>query len=223
MTDGKTALVAGATGLVGGHLVRHLTDGDAYAKVTTVARRPLAGVTSPKLDGIIADFEKLDVSLTGIAADDAFCALGTTIGKAGSQAAFRKVDHDYILSFARAAKAAGAKQFMLVSSMGADPSSSIFYSRVKGETEQAVAAVGFETLHIFRPGLILGERTERRTLEGLGMGIAPFLNPLMLGPARPYRSIPADIIARAMRGAALSGLTGRHVHTYDAMNRLAGL
>jgi len=221
--SGRTALVAGATGLVGGHLARHLTDGDTYAKVTTVTRRPLSGLASPKLNGVLADFDKLDVSLTGIAADDAYCALGTTIKKAGSQAAFRTVDHDYIIAFARAAKAAGAKRFMLVSSMGADASSSIFYSRVKGETEQAVASVGFETLHIFRPGLILGERTERRTLEGIGMGIAPFLNPLMLGPARPYRSIPADIIARAMRGAAQSGLTGRHVHTYDAMVRLAGL
>ena len=221
--SGRTALVAGATGLVGGHLVRQLLEEDAYAKVTTVARRPFEGVSSAKFESIIADFDTLEISLTGTAADDAYCALGTTIKKAGSQAAFRTVDHDYIVSFARAAKAAGAKCFMLVSAIGADPSSSVFYSRVKGETEEAVAAVGFETLHIFRPGLILGERTERRTLEGIGMAIAPRLNPLMLGPARAYRSIPAPVIARAMRGAALSGLTGRHVHTYDAMTRLAGL
>lgn len=221
--SGRTALVAGATGLVGGHLIRQLAGDNACAKVTAVLRRPLEGIASPKLNEVIADFDKLDISLTGVAADDAYCALGTTIKKAGSQAEFRKVDHDYIVSFARAAQAAGAKRFMLVSAIGADPTSSVFYSRVKGETEQAVTALGFETLHIFRPGLILGERAERRTLEGLGMGLAPFLNPLMLGPARVYRSIPAETIAHAMSGAAMSGLTGRHVHTYDAMTHLAGL
>lgn len=221
--SGRTALVAGATGLVGGHLVHQLLASDAYAHVTALTRRPLEGISSPKLNGVIADFDTLDGSLTGSVAEDAYCALGTTIKKAGSQAAFRRVDHDYIIAFARAAKQAGARRFLLVSSMGADPSSSIFYSRVKGETERDVEALGFETLHIFRPGLILGERAERRTLESLGMGLAPFLNPLMLGPARAYRSIPAGVIARAMRAAALSDITGRHVHTFDAMNRLAGL
>ncbi|MBO6635951.1 NAD(P)H-binding protein [Parvibaculum sp.] len=223
MTDGRTALVAGATGLVGGHLVRQLIADASCRKLVTLTRRPPEGVASPKLNGVIADFGKFDVSLTGVAADDAYCALGTTIKTAGSQAAFYTVDHDYIVAFANAAKAAGAKRFMLVSAIGADATSSIFYSRVKGETERDVEALGFEALHIFRPGLLLGERAERRTLEGIGMGLAPYLNPLMLGPARVYRSIPAATVAGAMRGAAASGLSGRHVHTYDAMIRLAGL
>ena len=223
MTDGRTALVAGATGLVGRHLVRQLIADAGCRKLVTLTRRPPEGIASPKLNGVIADFGNLDVSLTGITADDAYCALGTTIRAAGSQAAFRTVDHDYIVAFARAAKAAGAKRFMLVSAVGADARSSVFYSRVKGETERDVEALGFETLHIFRPGLLLGERAERRALEGIGMGLAPFLNPLMLGPARVYRSILAETVASAMRGAAASTLTGRHVHTYDAMVRLAGL
>ncbi|WP_293336369.1 oxidoreductase [Parvibaculum sp.] len=222
MTEGRSALVAGATGLVGGHLVRQLIEDPAYAKTIVLTRRPLDGVTSPKLQTIIADFDALDDVLPDIVAEDAFCALGTTIKKAGSQPAFARVDHDYIVSFARAAKAAGVRRFLLVSAMGADPASSIFYSRVKGETERDVAALGFETLHIFRPGLILGDRSERRPLEAIGMSLAPFLNPLMLGPARPYRSIPAETIAGGMRGAAHGQEKGVLIHAYDAIRQYTG-
>lgn len=223
MGEGKTALVAGATGLVGGHLVRQLIEDPAYARVVVLARRPLDSVNSPKLQTIIADFDALEEAMAGVAADDTFCALGTTIKKAGSQLAFRKVDHDYIVAFARAAKAAGARRFMLVSAIGADASSSIFYSHVKGETERDVSALGFEALHIFRPGLLLGERAERRTLEGIGMSLAPLLNPLMLGPARPYRSIEGETLARGMRGAARSGSKGILIHAYDAIQHYAAL
>ena len=221
MGKGRTALVAGATGLVGGYLIRHLIEDPAYAQVVVMARRPLDGIASPKLQTIIADFDALDEATTGVTADDAFCALGTTIRKAGSQPAFYKVDHDYIVSFARIAKAAGAKRFMLVSAIGADAASSIFYSRVKGETERDVAALGFETLHIFRPSLLLGDRAERRPLEALGMGLAPFLNPLMLGPLRAYRSISGETLAHAMRGAATTSRTGILIHAYDAIRQYA--
>lgn len=225
MANGRTAIVAGATGLIGTHLLHLLLADPAYEKTVALARRPLEGFSSPKLQAINADFETLDADLRGVAVDDAFCTLGTTIKSAGSQAAFRKVDHDYILAFARGAKEAGAKRFFLVSAMGASPSSSIFYSRVKGETERDVAALGFEAFHIFRPGLLLGERRETRFGEEVGAVLSPFLNPLMIGPARAYRSIRAGTVAAAMRGAALSpeGGTGRHIHTHDAMVRLAGV
>lgn len=223
MAEGRTALVAGATGLVGGHLVRQLIEDPAYVRVVVLARRPLDGPNSPKLQTIIADFDALEYAMTAIAADDAFCALGTTIKKAGSQAAFRKVDHDYILAFARAAKSAGTKRFLLVSAIGADASSSIFYSRVKGETERDVSALGFEALHIFRPGLLLGERAERRTLEGIGMSLAPLLNPLMLGPARAYRSIEGETLARGMRGAARGNGKGIFIHAHDSILHHAAL
>jgi len=223
MTEGRRALVAGATGLVGGHLVRQLIDDAACSRIVALTRRPLHGLSSLKLDVVDTNFDTLDGALQDIAADDAYCTLGTTIKVAGSQAAFRKVDHDYIVAFARAAKAAGAKRFMLVSAIGADPASSIFYSRVKGETERDVEAVGFEALHIFRPGILLGERAERRLLEQIGMELSPFINALMLGPARAYRAIAAETVARAMRAAAASDLAGRHIHTYDAMIHLAGV
>ncbi len=222
MTKKRTAIVAGATGLIGGHLVPLLLADPAYEKVVVLARRPLEGIASPKLQTIIADFGALDAALAGLAVDDAFCALGTTIKVAGSQDAFRKVDHDYIVAFARAAKAAGARRFLLVSAMGADANSSIFYSRVKGETERAIRSIGFEMLHVFRPGLLLGERHEKRTGEEIGAALTPFLYPLMLGPLRAYRSIRGEAVARAMKGAALSGGTGSHVHTYDSMMQFAG-
>lgn len=220
----KTALIAGATGLVGGHLLRLLLADPQYGRVVAVTRRPLDGAASPKLEELVVDFDALDKSLAqnDIPVDDAFCALGTTIKTAGSQAAFRRVDHDYIVAFAKAAKARGAKRLLLVSSIGADPASSVFYSRVKGETEQAVGALGFETLHIFRPGLLIGARAESRPVEALGKIVSPVLNALMLGPARAYRSIRAENVARALRAAASTGVTGRQIHTHDSMMRLAG-
>ncbi|MDZ4382118.1 MAG: NAD(P)H-binding protein [Parvibaculum sp.] len=221
--NGKTTLVAGGTGLVGRHLIRQLIADTSCSKIVALTRRPFDEPSSSKLHVAVVDFDAPDGALQGIAAEDAYCALGTTIKVAGSQAAFRKVDHDYIVAFARAAKAAGAKRFMLVSAIGADPASSIFYSRVKGETERDVAAIGFEALHIFRPGILLGARAERRPLERIGMELSPFLNALMLGPARAYRAIAAETVAGAMRGAAASNLDGRHIHAYDAMNRLAGV
>ncbi|MBX3493994.1 MAG: oxidoreductase [Parvibaculum sp.] len=220
----KTALIAGATGLVGGHLLKLLLADPQYSRVVAVTRRPLQGVASPKLEELVVDFDALDKSLAqkDFPVDDAYCALGTTIKTAGSQEAFRKVDHDYIVAFAKAAKAGGSKRMMLVSSIGADPTSSVFYSRIKGETEQALGVLGFEALHIFRPGLLIGERTESRPAESIGKVVSPVLNALLLGPARAYRSIHAEYVARAMRAAASTGDTGRHIHTYDRMMRLAG-
>jgi len=220
----KTALIAGATGLVGGHLLKLLLADPQYRKVVAVTRRPLDVVASPKLEELVMDFDALDKSLAqkNIPVDDAYCALGTTIKTAGSQDAFRKVDHDYVVAFAKAAKARGAKRLMLVSSIGADPASSVFYSRVKGETEQALGALGFEALHIFRPGLLIGERAETRPVESIGKLVSPMLDAMMLGPMRVYRSMRAENVARAMRAAASTATSGRQIHTYDQMMYLAG-
>lgn len=214
----RTALVAGATGLVGGFLLKRLLDAPTYDRVVVVTRRSV-GLSHPKLIEIVTDFETLELALakSAIHADDAFCTLGTTIRKAGSQPAFRRVDFDYVVNFARAAKAAGARRFLLVSAIGARADSSIFYSRVKGEAENAASELGFDATDIFRPGLILGERGERRPAEAAMMAAMPFLNAILIGPAKIYRGIQADTIAAAMVAAAQTPAEGRIVHTYASM------
>ena len=214
----RTALLAGASGLVGGHLLQRLLADPRYKRVITVSRKAL-GIEHPKLRSLITDFDPIEAAIAGLGetVDDAFCALGTTIKTAGSRAAFRHVDFGYVVAFARAARTVGARRFMLVSAIGASARSRIFYLRVKGETEEAVAALGYPALHIFRPGLLLGHRAKPRPREALGMALAPFLNPLMLGPAKAYRGIPADTVAAAMISAAGTQRTGRHTHTYADM------
>ncbi len=218
----KTALLAGATGLVGGLLLKRLLASPDHAAVVAVTRRRLA-FTHPKLTEIVTDFETIEeaVAAAHVEVDDAFCALGTTIAKAGSQPAFARVDLDHVAAFARAAKAAGAERFLLVSAIGASPSSRIFYSRIKGKAEEAVRSIGFGATHIFRPGLILGERGERRPTEAAMMAATPVLNALLVGPLTIYRGIAADTIAAAMLAAAGSDGKGLHVHAYRAMIDLA--
>ena len=154
----RTALLAGATGLVGGHLLRRLLADPRYRQVIAVSRKAL-GIEHPKLRPVITVFDAIEAAVAGLdeTVDDAFCALGTTVKTAGSRAAFRRVDFGYVVAFARAA---GAQRLMLVSAMGASARSGIFYLRVKGETEEAVAVLSYPALHIFRPGLLLGQRAE---------------------------------------------------------------
>jgi uncharacterized protein YbjT (DUF2867 family) len=227
MTHGsshRTALLAGATGLVGRHLLRRLLAEPKYRQVITVSRKAL-GIEHPKLRTLITDFDAIEAAIAGLGetVDDALCALGTTIKAAGSREAFRRVDFGYVVAFARAARAADARRLMLVSAIGASPRSALFYLRVKGEMEEALAALGYPALHIFRPGLLLGRRAESRPREALGMTLAPFLNPLMVGPAKAYRGIPAETVAAAMIAAAGTARTGRHIHTYADMMAPKGI
>ena len=198
MAKSRTALVAGATGLTGKHLLEFLLADARYASVHALVRKS-ALQTHPKLSEDVIDFESLPkLSKT----DDAFCCLGTTIRQAGSQAAFRKVDFDYVWNFATAAKAAGAKRFLVVSALGANAKSAVFYNRVKGEMENALKAMNFESLHIFRPSFLLGERAEARVGERLGIKVFSALAPLMIGPARKVRPVEAKAVARSIWAAA---------------------
>ncbi len=200
----RTALVAGATGLTGKHLLEFLLADERYATVHALVRKATLP-THPKLSQGVVDFESLPKLPK---ADDAFCCLGTTIKKAGSQAAFRKVDFDYVLKFATAAKAAGAKRFLVVSALGAYAKSAVFYNRVKGEMENALKPMNFESLHIFRPSFLLGERTEARVGERLGIAVFSALAPLMIGPARRVRPVEANLVARGMVLAASGSALG---------------
>ena len=193
----RSALLAGATGLVGGHVLEQLLADETWSRVVTVGRRPIAQ-RHDKLEQRILDLGALDAVGDLPHADDVFCCLGTTIKQAGSQAAFRRVDHDFVLSLANAGLRTGATQFLLVSAIGADPEARVFYSRVKGEVESAVRALPYRAVQIFRPGLLLGHRSQPRFGERVAMVIMPIVHPLLIGRLRRYHSIQARDVARAM-------------------------
>jgi uncharacterized protein YbjT (DUF2867 family) len=217
----KTALIAGATGLVGSQCLARLLEQPAYERVLALVRRPLPH-TDPKLDQHVVDFDRLGAAGTDFpAADDVFCCLGTTLKRAGSRAAFRQVDFTYIVSLAGLSLGRGAKQFLLVSSLGANPNSPVFYSRVKGETEAAVSALPFEGRQIFRPSILLGERAEHRPGERAGIVMMRGLSFALLGPLRRYRPIDAGTVARAMVRVALAAPRGVNIFESNDIERLA--
>ena len=206
-TRPRTALLVGASGLVGSHCLKALLARREYQVVTALVRRPLP-LEHPKLVQQVIDFEQLEEREGLFKAEDLFCCLGTTMKKAGSQEAFTRVDHDYPLEIARLAARQGARQFLMVSALGADTSSRIFYNRVKGQIEEAISDLTFEAVHIFRPSLIMGRRPKFRPVEWLAMILVSTIKPLMIGPLRRYRPIKAAIIAKAMVGIALEDRWG---------------
>jgi uncharacterized protein YbjT (DUF2867 family) len=194
---GKTAMIAGATGLVGHHLLELLLQDPSYAKVIALSRYRLT-VQNSKLENILVDFERLQTITPFLQVEDVFCSLGTTIKKAGSREAFRKVDFDYVVNVATFGLSLGGRGFYVVSSMGANPQSRAFYLRVKGEMEEAVKALGYPSLGIFRPSLIAGRRRESRLGERVALWLAKLMSPLLVGPLNKYRPNSAAAIARAM-------------------------
>lgn len=213
----KTALVAGATGLVGGELVKLLLEAPEYGGVTALVRRPLA-VNHARLEQVMVDFAALDRFRERFRVDDVFCCLGTTIKKAGSQEAFRQVDLEYPAAMARLAREEGARQFLIVTATGADPRSGIFYNQVKGQAEEAIRAAGLPAVHIFRPSLLLGRRQERRPGEQFATAVSRVIP--WVGPLKRYRPIEAKVVAAVMCRAAQAGAAG--VHTYES-GRIAEL
>ena len=208
-TSSRTALIIGATGLIGGQLLTKLLHTPYYDKVIVLTRRTL-GITNTKLTEVIFNFDNPDTEK--VKADDIFCCLGTTIKKAGSKDAFKKVDLEYPLTVAALALKNGAQKYLIVSSVGADPKSGIFYSKVKGEVEQGLIAMKFPTLHIFHPSLLLGDRKEARMGEKVGEVLAAVFKPLMFGPLKKYRAIDSEKVANAMLVFAKKSETGVFIH-----------
>ena len=199
-------LLAGGTGLIGREVLRlALSDGH---EITAVGRRP-TGMASSEIVSGFDDLPRLPP------ADAAICALGTTIRQAGSQEAFRAVDEEAVVSFATAAKAAGAKHFLVVTAVGANPEASVFYSRVKGQAEHQLGRLDFRRLDIIRPGLLLGDRTQRRPIEALLQRIAPATDRLMRGKWRRYRSVQAADVAQCLLGLAAYKESGVYTHHFD--------
>lgn len=214
LVSNKTALVLGATGLVGTLLTDQLLQSPEYDRVAVLVRRTLDR-RHPKLIQEITDFDQLNPNK--VRGDDVFCCLGTTIKVAGSREAFYRVDGTYPYEIGRLARQNGAAQYLLVTAMGADPKSPLFYNRVKGETEQRIDSLGFPTFCIFRPSLLLGDRREFRLGERVAQGFLAIIAPLMLGGLKKYRPVEARQVAAAMRIVASRGLKGRHVFESDQL------
>ncbi|MBX3259199.1 MAG: NAD-dependent epimerase/dehydratase family protein [Labilithrix sp.] len=217
----RRALVLGATGLVGGRAVAHLVDSPAYERVTCLVRRATLA-TSDVLRERVVDFAKLTADDVE-PADDLYCAIGSTMKKAGSREAFRRVDLELPLRVAELAVAAGVKRIALVSSVGASAEAKSFYLRTKGELEDALAALPLTALHVMRPSLLLGDREESRPGEAIATVLARAANGLLVGGLRRWRAIDVDDVGRAMVAAT----TGpdpdppRRIHEHDAIVALS--
>ncbi|WP_052592462.1 oxidoreductase [Aureispira sp. CCB-QB1] len=207
----KTALIIGASGLVGKRLVQQLLQDERYEKITALVRTPLE-IKHEKLTQTRYDFNWPNADLA--IGDELFCCLGTTIKKAGSQAAFRKVDYDYIVETAKIALANGTKKIAVVSSMGADKDSSIFYNRIKGETEAALQKLSYEACYILRPSLLMGARDELRMGELVGK---LFMTAFAFAVPNKYKGIEGKQVAKAMIAIMNSNKVGFQIFESDAL------
>jgi uncharacterized protein YbjT (DUF2867 family) len=205
--ENRVALVAGSTGLIGSQLLELLLGDSFYTKVVALSRKPLSN-SHPKLENIIVEADELK-NHSDLKADDVFCCLGTTIKQAKTREAFRKVDFDYPVELASRLKANGANQFLLVTALGADKNSKIFYNRVKGEVEEAIGETGFTAFHIFRPSLLVGPRKEPRAGEDAAKVVYKIFGFLI--PAK-YKGIESVKVARAMLSFAKENKPGKYVH-----------
>jgi uncharacterized protein YbjT (DUF2867 family) len=215
----KTALIFGATGLVGGHVLQQALAADAYTSVVAFTRGPLS-ITHPKLKNVVINFDKLGDYKKEIVGDDLFLCLGTTIKKAGSEAAFKVVDFDYPLAVAKMAKENGVNQVLLCSAVDADATSKIFYNRMKGMLEDALKALNFNALHIFQPSLLLGERNENRFGESVAKVVGKFLDKIIGGLLSKYRPVEGETVASAMVKSAQILRGGVFVHASHKLSKI---
>lgn len=216
----RTAFVAGASGLIGSFLARLLCERPEYDVVRIGIRRKIQ-IQSPKLRQEIIDFDRLEESLDFKGVTDVFCTLGTTIRKAGTQQAFRRVDFEYPHSLAQIAARDHVQGFLIVTSLGANAMSGNFYLRTKGEVEDAIKKTFEGSLHFFRPSLLLGERGKVRMGERIGSVVLKFASFSMIGRFRKYRPILASKVAGGMVCAALGSDPGVHIHESDRIRDLA--
>jgi uncharacterized protein YbjT (DUF2867 family) len=193
----KKAIIYGASGLVGSYILENLLSNTNYEQIIIVVRKEL-NLQHPKLKTLIGDFHSLNKLVKDIQTDEIYIALGTTQKKTPDKKIYYQIDHDYPVIAAKLAKENGTKSVFLVSSIGANPNSSVFYTKTKGETEQDIINLNFEHTYIFRPSMILGNRKENRPLEKVLKTIFRIINPLFIGKLSSYKGIEASDIAQAM-------------------------
>jgi uncharacterized protein YbjT (DUF2867 family) len=211
----KTALIAGSTGLIGRQLLQLLLESDRYTVVKALTRTKLP-VEHPKLIQVLTDYQNLESKKEQLAADDVFCCLGTTMAKARSKSKFRQVDYVYPVELAKIVSTLGAKQFLIVSALGADGKSSIYYNHVKGEVEETVSKIDFSAVHIFRPSLLLGVRGEKRPGEDVAKLVYKIF--WFVIPDK-YKAIESGKVAKAMLHYASRDQQGTFTHESREMQR----
>lgn len=217
MNTHLTVCLAGSTGSIGNHVLNFLHQQTQVDQIITLTRKQNTSPLS-KEKNLVIDFDQL--ATLNIKADVFICCLGTTIKVAGSQTAFRKVDFDYVVNFAKLAQAVSAQKFLVVSSVGANEKSSVFYSRTKGEMELAIRNLKIPAIEIFQPSLLLGERAEARPGESFAKIVAPLLNPLLIGSMKKYRAIESADVAKALVARALAKDTGLKTYASDQIKEL---
>ncbi len=213
-----SALIIGGTGLVGSHLLRLIAEDPYYQSITVLARRNFPVPSKVKLE--IVNFDRLSASASMMQADHVFCCIGTTIKTAGSQEAFRKVDFDIAVTSAKLALQNGATKYLVVSALGANKNSSIFYSRVKGEMEEAIQSMPYREIWIFHPSILTGKRKEFRPGEAIGRAMGVIISPFLMGPLKKYKPVNAERVARAMLYCAKESKPGIHFIESDEIQAL---
>ncbi|WP_102346408.1 NAD(P)H-binding protein [Bacillus sp. Marseille-P3661] len=211
INEKKKALLVGASGLVGSQLLNYLLNSPEYEVINVFVRTRLE-ITHPKLKQIVIHFDQIEDYIEYIDVNDVFCCLGTTIKKAGSQETFKRVDYEYPVKIAELAKKSEVQKFLIISALGADAKSKIFYNRVKGEVEERLMKEKLPSLHIFRPSLLLGERTEFRFVEKLSILLSPLYSLWMVGPLQKFRPIRAKDVAAAMYVVGQRGVKGTFIY-----------
>jgi uncharacterized protein YbjT (DUF2867 family) len=216
----KKAVIAGATGLIGRELV-HLLLHDIHYDEVFILVRTMTPLDHPKLTQVVTDFNNLEEIAVYLNHADVFCTLGTTIKIAKTQEAFRKVDYEYPLQLAQLAQTHAANQFLVVTAMGANANSKIFYSKVKGQLENSLKLLGLTALHIFHPSLLLGDRKEVRKGERIGSMLSKGLSVFLIGSLSKYKPIHVNTVARGMIQAAQQEAIGTQIYEYDQIVMLA--
>ena len=215
------AIIAGASGLIGGELLKILLQRPDYEHVVILVRKELPLKKDKKLTQLVIDFDRLEDYENDINGHAIFSCLGSTRKKTPDMALYRKIDRDYPLQLAQMAAKNGVEQFHLVSSLGADASASNFYTKMKGEIERDIKDAGLNCLHIYRPSFLTGDRKEERPLEGALNFLMKIIDPLLMGGLKKYRSIPAKTVAMAMYKESIINAKGIFIHPSDKIKQLA--